>query len=85
MEMSWNHGWKMGLQKHKEIKRNLDAVIVALPSWGQRINEHDRNLLIQAMADLELLHAAIVGGSNNEMVRDGVKKFLKPARILNDG
>lgn len=58
----------LAMQKMNEIKRNLRATVNALPRWGGRISEVDRDLLIQALADLELLYTIIVEETNKETV-----------------
>lgn len=58
----------LAMQKMAEIKQNLRATVDALPRWGGRISEADRDLLIQALADLELLYATIGEHTNHETV-----------------
>lgn len=68
----------MAIQKRNEIKRNFDATIAALPRWAKRIGEQDRDLLVQSLADLELLYTAVNEYERTEQVRAAVMEFLNP-------
>ena len=38
-----------------KMKKNLDEVTDSMPRWRERINERDRDAIVQALADLETL------------------------------
>lgn len=38
------------------IKRTLNKAIEGIPRWSRRVSDMDRDILIQALSDLEHLH-----------------------------
>ena len=65
---------KMGHQKCSEIRRNFDATVDGIPRWSRRVSDHDRDLLVQALADLELLYSVVHESGNMETVRAATEK-----------
>jgi len=64
---------RLAMRRMIEIKKNLGNAVGAIPRWGGRISDKDRDALIQVLADLEHLHAIINEDDYKGMVRAAVK------------
>ena len=66
----------MARQKCDDIADNLKAVVNSIPLWGRRVSAGDRDRLIQALADLELLYNTVREFKHNNELRAKVVVLL---------
>ena len=55
MSLTIHQGEQLQGNALKKMRRNFDDVTASMPRWRTRINERDRECLVQALADFETL------------------------------
>lgn len=71
---------RMAKNRFLMMQENFDVALGTIPRWGKRINESDRDVLVQLLSDMEFCLAAIEEVEYKDDVAD-ILRFPSEATI----
>ena len=68
-------------RQRRMVQRNLTKVVKAMPRWTARLNSEDRDILVQALSDLEFYLAVLKDDVNQEKVEEAARGLRRSEEI----
>lgn len=76
--MEWIRDESLSLRCRRNMRANLDTLNEAMPRWSPRLNDRDRDAIVQVMSDLELLLNLLNGKSEEQKIKPPTFVKSKP-------